>query len=167
EWPFPAPRASNHGGPLSLGMVPAYCYFFFGSIFNTLAGLPTTTLYGGTSRVTTLPAPTIAYSPTVIPQSKVALEPIEAPFLTREGMHFQSASVCKRPSASVARGIRSLMKVTLCPMNTSSSNVTPSQMKLWLEILHRFPIFAPFWISTNVPIFTSSPISQPYKLVNP
>src|SRR5439155_18679040 len=87
---FPAPRASNHGGPLSLGMVSAYYFFCFGSIFNTFAGLPTTTAYGGTSLVTTLPAPTIAYSPTVIPQSKVALEPIEAPFFTRVEMHFQS-----------------------------------------------------------------------------
>src|SRR5207245_4227631 len=115
--------------PLDRETESTYCHFL-GSIFNTFAGLPTTTLLGGTSLVTTLPAPTIAFSPTVIPQSRVALEPIEAPFFTRVGMHFQSASVCKRPSASVARGTRSLMKVTLCQMSTSSSNVTPSQMKL-------------------------------------
>ena len=55
----------------------------------------------------------------------------------------------------------SLMKVTLWPMKTSSSIVTPSQMKVWLEILQFFPTFAPFWISTKVPILLWSPISQP------
>src|SRR5207244_7754973 len=58
------------------------------------------------------------------------------------------------------------MKVTPWPMRTWSSIVTPSQMKVWLEILHRRPTFAFFWISTNVPIFVSSPISQPYRLMN-
>ena len=33
--------------------------------------------------------------------------------------------------------------------------------KLWLEILHRFPTRTPFWISTNAPMLTSSPISHP------
>ncbi len=39
--------------------------------------------------------------------------------------------------------------------------VTPSQMKVWLEILQRRPTVTPFWISTQAPIFVSSPISQP------
>src|SRR6266436_1373056 len=39
-------------------------------------------------------------------------------------------------------------------------------MKVWLEILQRLPTLAFFWISTNVPIFVSSPISQPYRLMN-
>ncbi len=116
---------------------------------------------GGTSFVTTLPAPTIAFSPTVTPARIVALEPIEAPFLTSVGMHTQSASVWSPPPSAVARGYMSLMKVTLWPMKTSSSIVTPSQMKVWLEILQFCPIFAPFWISTKVPILLSSPISQP------
>src|SRR3989442_9645599 len=51
---------------------------------------PRSTLFPYTTLFRSLPAPTIAYSPTVIPQSKVALEPIEAPFLTRVGMHFHS-----------------------------------------------------------------------------
>ena len=42
--------------------------------------------------VTTLPAPTIAFSPIVIPDSNVALEPIEAPFLTKVGIQTQSSS---------------------------------------------------------------------------
>src|SRR6059036_2095213 len=58
------------------------------------------------------------------------------------------------------------MKMTPWPMKTWSSIVTPSQMKVWLEILHCRPTFAFFWISTNVPIFVPSPISQPYRLMN-
>ncbi len=58
------------------------------------------------------------------------------------------------------------MNVTPCPMKTWSSIVTPSQMNVWLEILQRLPTFAFFWISTNAPILVSSPISQPYRLMN-
>src|SRR5438445_13740213 len=58
------------------------------------------------------------------------------------------------------------MNVTPCPTNTWSSIVTPSQMNVWLEILHRLPTVTFFWISTNAPIFVSSPISQPYRLMN-
>ena len=36
-------------------------------------------------------------------------------------------------------------------MNTPSSSVTPSQMKLWLEILQWRPMTAFRWISTNAP----------------
>ena len=52
--------------------------------------------------------------------------------------------LCSKPSAVVERGSLSLVKVTLWPMKTSSCIVTPSQMKLWLEILHFLPITAPF-----------------------
>src|SRR5690348_14140668 len=58
------------------------------------------------------------------------------------------------------------MKVTPWPMKTSSSRVTPSQMKVWLEILQFLPTFAFFWISTKAPILVLSPISQPYRLMN-
>ena len=57
------------------------------------------------------------------------------------------------------------MNATPWPMKTKSSIVTPSQMNVWLEILQRRPTFAFFWISTNAPIFVSSPISQPYMLM--
>ena len=50
------------------------------------------------------------------------------------------------------------MNVTPWPMKTWSSIVTPSQMNVWLEILQRLPTVAFFWISTNAPIFVSSPI---------
>jgi hypothetical protein len=46
-------------------------------------------------------------------------------------------------------------------MKTLSSMVTPSQMKVWLEILQDLPTLAFFWISTNAPIFVWSPISHP------
>jgi hypothetical protein len=44
------------------------------------AGLPATTELAGTSLVTTLPAPTMAFSPMVRPQRIVTLEPMERPF---------------------------------------------------------------------------------------
>src|SRR5512143_277291 len=97
-----------------------------------LAGTPTTTVLSGTSFVTTLPAPTIAFSPMVTPHRIVVLVPMEAPFFTRVGTTFQSPSVCRRPSPAVERGYLSLINDTLCPTNTSSSIVTPSQMKVWL-----------------------------------
>src|SRR5258708_5237052 len=51
-------------------------------------------------------------------------------------------------------------------MKTLSSISTPSQIKVWLDILQRFPTLAFFWISTKAPIFVSSPIVHPYKLMN-
>ena len=62
---------------------------------------------------------------------------MDAPRLTSVLTQAQSASVCNWPLPLVARGWRSLMNVTLWPMNTSSSSVTPSQIKVWLEILQR------------------------------
>ena len=37
----------------------------------------------------------------------------------------------------------------------------PSQMKQWLETLHRLPILAFFWISTKAPILVLSPTPHP------
>ena len=53
---------------------------------------------GGTSLVTTAPAPTIAPSPIVTPARMVALEPTDAPFRMNVGTTFQSASVCRAPA---------------------------------------------------------------------
>jgi hypothetical protein len=58
---------------------------------NNLAGFPATMLFGGTSLVTTLPAPTIAFSPMLMFERIVAPEPIDAPFLTKVRSTFQSA----------------------------------------------------------------------------
>src|SRR5215472_17881529 len=130
------------------------------------AGHPDTMLFAGTFLVTRLPAPTIAFSPIETFDKIVTPEPIDAPSFTSVGSTFQSASVCKAPLTEVARGYESLMKVTPWPMNTLSSIVTPSQIKVWLEILQLLPTLAFFWISTNAPIFVLSPIWQPYRLTN-
>ena len=58
-----------------------------------LAGFPTTVAFAGTSFVTVLPAPMTAFSPTVIPPSRVEPEPIEAPRFTKVRWQSQSASV--------------------------------------------------------------------------
>src|SRR5262249_59172928 len=71
---------------------------------KTLAGLPATIVLGGTFLVTTLPAPTMAFSPIVTFDRMVAPDPTEAPFLTTVASTFQSCSVCKVPSGLVARG---------------------------------------------------------------
>ena len=60
--------------------------------------------FGGTSLVTTLPAPTIAFSPMFVLERIVAPEPMDAPFLMTVRSTFQSASVCSFPSRVVARG---------------------------------------------------------------
>src|SRR6266478_1947166 len=87
--------------------------------------------------------------------------PTLAPRPTIVSTTFQSASDCNEASALVARGYLSLIKITPWPIKTLSSIITPSQMKVWLETLQLRPTTAPFWISTNEPIFVPSPISQP------
>src|SRR6218665_577581 len=117
------------------------------------AGLPTTMALGGTERVTTAPAPTIACAPTVMPGSKVALAPIDAPWRTT--VRAKASGRCR------LRGKRSLLKVALGPTNTSDSSrmpshrgtplwmVTPSashtsfSMKTWSQTLQSAPILAP------------------------
>src|SRR6266481_3564033 len=53
--------------------------------FETLAGLPTTVVPGGTSRVTTLPAPTMASSPMLTPGRTIAPPPIQTLLPIRTG----------------------------------------------------------------------------------
>src|SRR5581483_1278645 len=72
--------------------------------FRTLAGTPATTAPGGTSCVTTAPAPIIAPSPMVTPQRIVAWEPIEARRWTCVRSSAQSDAPCNSPVAVVARG---------------------------------------------------------------
>ena len=102
----------------------------------------------------------------VTPGRMVALLPIGAPRPTRVGTSSQSASVCSRPSGVSARGKRSLVNMTPWPTKTPSSIVTPSQMKLWLEILQRRPTITPRWISTNAPMRDASPMRQPYRFTS-
>ena len=66
---------------------------------STRAGLPATMASAGTSRVTTLPAPTMARSPMVTLERMVAPDPIDAPFLTSVVSTFQSCSRLQLPVA--------------------------------------------------------------------
>src|SRR5262249_4147961 len=84
-----------------------------------LAGTPVTSAYGGTSRVTTAPAPTNAYSPKVTPQTTVALAPIVAPRLTSVRLY-----ACFRETA--LRGLMTFVNTIDGPQKTSSSSSTPS-----------------------------------------
>src|ERR1700734_374920 len=70
------------------------------TVRNCRAGFPATIELAGTSRVTTLPAPTIAFSPTVTLERIVAPDAIDAPFLTKVLSTCQSASVCNCPSVA-------------------------------------------------------------------
>lgn len=90
-----------------------------------LAGFPTTKAFGGTSLVTTLPAPIIAHSPIVTPQIIVLPPPIDAPLLTRVYTHIQSDASFNLPSDVMDLGYLSLVKVMLGPTNTPSSIMTP------------------------------------------
>lgn len=66
-------------------MSPAVTHACMSTKISSLftAGLPYQTSYGGTSFVTTDPAPIKAPCPMVTPGKIVTLAPIEAPFLTR------------------------------------------------------------------------------------
>ena len=56
--------------------------------FAILAGLPITVTLGGTSRVTTLPAPTMASSPILTPGRMIVPPPIQTFLPMRTGMPF-------------------------------------------------------------------------------
>ncbi len=71
------------------------------------AGTPRTIAPGGTSRVTTAPAPTSAPAPTRTPPSTTAPDPIDAPRSTTVSRRSQSASRLKR----AVRGRRSRVLV--------------------------------------------------------
>ena len=98
------------------------------------------------------------------PPSTTAPEPIDAPRSTTVVRSTQSSTVCRAPDLDVARGVLSFTNITPWPTKTSSSIVTPSQMNVWLWILHRAPMTTPRWISTNGPIRVSSPIDAPVQI---
>ena len=107
----------------------------------TLAGFPTTVAPGGTERVTTAPAATMALLPMVMPGRMVAPAPIEAP---------ASTTVCRKcAGALLLRGKRSFVKVTFGPIKTSSPTRKPSHSCTPLLTVTRSPIttsFSPFEI---------------------
>ena len=69
--------------------------------------------------MTTAPAPMKLYSPSVAPQTIVALAPIVAPRRTRVGWYSAFRETW-------LRGLTTLVNTQLGPQNTSSSSVTPS-----------------------------------------
>ena len=81
-----------------------------------VAGFPYQVVYGGMFFVTTLPAPINAYSPISTPATTVLFAPIDAPF-------FIKIPDGTKP-AFLDLGTKSLVKVTLGPTQTWSSNVT-------------------------------------------
>src|ERR1700687_1242007 len=82
------------------------------------AGTPTTSAWAGISRVTTAPAPTNAYSPTVVPHTMVEFAPSEAPRFTNVRWYSDLRFTW-------LRGVNTFVKTIEGPQNTSSSNSTP------------------------------------------
>src|SRR5664279_3367158 len=103
----------------------------------TRPGLPTTNACAGTSRVTTAPAPTNAYSPIVVRQTTTTPAPKVAP---RDTVVVSSSAPCFLMNA---RGEKSLVKITPGPRKTSSSIVTPSKLMTWFLTVTRSPMTAP------------------------
>src|ERR671923_1968725 len=83
------------------------------------AGTPSTNAWSGTSLVTTAPAPTKAYRPTVVPQTSVELAPRVAPRLTIVLRYSDLLSTS-------LRGSRTLVNTTEGPQKTWSPSSTPS-----------------------------------------
>src|ERR1700722_11192828 len=98
-------RHSATHNPLNVPISACHAVFDSSVTYRkTLAGFPATIAPAGTSFVTTLPAPTIAFSPIVVLDKIVDPAPIDAPFLMTVRSTFQSASVCSSPPTVVARG---------------------------------------------------------------
>ena len=125
------------------------------------AGLPATIARAGTSRVTTLPAPTIAPLADDDIGKNRAPEPIEAPALTMVGSTSQSARVCKAP----ARGRGPRIRVVDEHHAVADEHVVLDRHPFADEGVARNLAAAAdaafFWISTKAPILVSSPIAQP------
>src|SRR5688572_8803396 len=83
------------------------------------AGTPTTRPYAGTSPVTTAPAPTKLYSPSVTPQITVAFAPMELPRRTTVRRYSFRRETW-------LRGFTTFVNTMDGPQNTSSSSSTPS-----------------------------------------
>ena len=94
-----------------------------------LAGLPATIELSGTSLVTTLPAPTMEFSPTVTLGSIVDAIPIHAFFLMWIGF------ACVALLFSGLKSWLRVVKLTLGAMNTPSSKVIPPPVHECAQLL--------------------------------
>jgi hypothetical protein len=101
------------------------------------AGLPTTSPFAGTSRVTTAPAPTNACAPIVNPHTTTTPAPSVAPTWTSVGRK------SSRLRLLAERGRRSFVNRTPGPRNTSSSMITPSNNMTPFFTVTRLPIVTP------------------------
>jgi hypothetical protein len=121
---------------------------------TTRAGFPATTACAGTSRVTTAPAPTIAYGPIVTGATSTHPAPSVAPRPTR--VSSQSGA-----RTNAARGRFTFVKTTAGPTKTSSSSVTPAQTLVWHWMRHRGPTTAPPAMKQNAPTTDPAPRTAP------
>src|SRR5437867_5736321 len=79
----------------------------------------------------------------VTPATTIAPAPSDAPSFTRISPNSQSSSLLSEPSGLMARGSRSLVKMTCGPTNTPLSNVTPWYMLARFCIFTLSPICTP------------------------
>src|SRR5262245_8053824 len=118
------------------------------------AGTPPTRAYDATSCVTTAPAATNAYSPSVTPHTTVALAPIVAPRRTSV-----RAYSCLRETW--LRGLTTFVNTMDGPQNTSSSRITPSYNDTLFWILQLSPMRTRFITTTFWPRLHRCPITAP------
>jgi hypothetical protein len=102
------------------------------------AGLPTTIALGGTERVTTEPASTIAFLPIMILGSVFVFAQIEAPL--------QIQVIKKTVRCTLLLGNILLVKVELGRIKTSSSRVTPYHICMPHFMVTRSPMVTLFSI---------------------
>src|SRR5689334_553956 len=118
------------------------------------AGTPAIKPNAGTSLVTTAPAPTKQYSPSVVPQTIVAFAPIDEPRRT---------SVLRYSFLrdTWLRGFITLVNTIDGPQKTSSSRMTPSYNETLFWILQLSPMRTPFITTTFWPRLQRLPITAP------
>lgn len=97
-----------------------------------LAGTPATMTLSGTSFVTTVPAATMAFSPTVTPGRMIAPAPIHALRFITIGF---TNNLCRKAGSS---GWFSVTIFAPGPINTPSSNVIPPWSESATEIDKHF-----------------------------
>src|SRR6185503_14339523 len=138
----------THGPRLRTSQLPSSSSA--GTSRRTRAGLPTTSMRGGTSFVTTAPAPTNASSPISTPGHRIAPPPTRAPRLI-VGPLISSCRLSVRPMKL------SLVVTTQGAMKTWSSSVEYAVMYTSAWILVMAPMVVSFSTSDPRPRTTSSP----------
>lgn len=102
-------------------------------VLTTFAGTPATTVFGGTSFVTTAPAATTAPSPTVTPGRIVECDPIQ----TLLPILIGAETMLERLDGYISWF--SVASTTMCPMSTSSPiSMPPWSWKQHPELMKTF-----------------------------